>query len=156
MIPARKIDSDQIWAAFNDEFLQATNPLEFLEHQTTAEDSEGEHRHIEARVNYNGEPVALKGNGNGPIDAFVNSLNKKFGLDFRVVDYHQHATGVGSSAQSACYVEIQVGKAETRYGAGLHSNIVCASLIAVCSAVNRASIDLLSFKTESAGSASVV
>ena len=152
----KEIDSDQIWAAFNDEFLQATNPLEFLEHQTTAEDSEGEHRHIEARVNYNGVPVALKGNGNGPIDAFVNSLNKKFGLDFRVVDYHQHATGVGSSAQSACYVEIQVGKAETRYGAGLHSNIVCASLIAVCSAVNRASIDLLSFKTESAGSASVV
>ena len=33
----KEIDSDQIWAAFNEEFLQATSPLEFLEHQTTAE-----------------------------------------------------------------------------------------------------------------------
>jgi len=153
----KEIDSDQIWQAFNEEFLQATHPLEFLEHHTEAENNDGEHRQIDAKVNHNGKPVALQGHGNGPIDAFVNSLNKQFELDFRVVDYHQHATGVGSSAQSACYVEIQVGKAETRYGAGLHSNIVCASLIAVCSAVNRASAtNILNFKTESTGSASTV
>lgn len=152
----KEIDSDQIWQAFNDEFLQAKTPLEFVEHHTEAESGEGEHRQIEAKINYNGKPLTLQGNGNGPIDAFVNSVNKQFKLDFRVVDYHQHATGVGSSAQSACYVEIQVGKAETRYGAGLHSNIVCASLIAVCSAVNRASTDILSFKTESTDSTSVV
>ena len=152
----KEIDSDKIWQSFNDEFLQATSPLAFIEHHTEAENNDGEHRHIEAKVNYNGAPVTLSGNGNGPIDAFVNSLNERFDLDFRVVDYHQHATGVGSSAQSACYVEIQVGKAETRYGAGLHSNIVCASLIAVCSAVNRASADILKFKAEKTGSASVV
>lgn len=145
----KEIDSDQIWQAFNSEFLTAQRPLEFIEHHTEAED-DGEHRHIEAKLNYNGEQITVKGSGNGPIDAFVNALNKQFQLDFRVVDYHQHATGVGSSAQSACYVEIQVGKAETRYGAGLHSNIVCASLIAVCSAVNRASVDILKFQSESA------
>jgi 2-isopropylmalate synthase len=145
----KEIDSDQIWQAFNNEFLTTQRPLEFVEHHTEAED-DGEHRHIEAKLNYNGDPITVKGSGNGPIDAFVNALNEQFKLDFRVVDYHQHATGVGSSAQSACYVEIQVGKAETRYGAGLHSNIVCASLIAVCSAVNRASVDILKFQSESA------
>ena len=54
------------------------------------------------------------------------------------MDYHQHATGRGADAQSACYFEIQAGKGATRYGAGLHSNIVSASLKAVCSAFNRA------------------
>jgi len=152
----KEIDSDQIWQSFNVEFLQAISPLAFIEHHTEAEDNDTEHRHIEAKVNYKGSPMTVSGSGNGPIDAFVNSLNNRFELDFRVVDYHQHATGVGSSAQSACYVEIQVGKAETRYGAGLHSNIVCASLIAVCSAVNRASKDILNFKTESTHSAPVV
>ncbi len=143
----KEIDSDQIWTAFQQEFLQPTTPLEFIEHQTEAENHDEGHRNIEAKVFANGVAQTLNGSGNGPIDAFVDSLKKQFDLDFRVVDYHQHATGRGSSAQSACYVEIQVGKAETRYGAGLHSNIVCASLVAVCSAVNRASKDLLTVKT---------
>ncbi|MEM7259002.1 MAG: 2-isopropylmalate synthase, partial [Pseudomonadota bacterium] len=134
----KEIESDQIWQAFDAEFLQSTTPLAFIEHHTEAENHDDSHRNIEARVSVNDDAVLLKGSGNGPIDAFVDSLKQGFDLDFRVVDYHQHATGTGSSAQSACFVEIPVGKGETRYGVGLHSNIVCASLIAVCSAVNRA------------------
>jgi len=143
----KEIDSDQIWSAFDSEFLKSTSPLAFIEHQTEAENKSDDSRTIKARVNFNGKAVDISGHGNGPIDAFVDSLKTAFGIDFRVVDYHQHATGTGSSAQSACYVEIQVGKAETRYGTGLHSNIVCASLIAVCCAVNRASKDLLTVKS---------
>ncbi len=142
----KEIESAQIWQAFDQEFLRAGNPLTFIEHHTEAENHDDSHRNIEARVSFNGEARTIKGSGNGPIDAFVDSLKQEFGIDFRVVDYHQHATGAGSSAQSACFVEIQVGKGETRYGVGLHSNIVCASLIAVCCAVNRASKDILSFQ----------
>jgi len=144
----KEIDSDQIWQAFDQEFIQSTKPLEFIEHHTEPETGDDTHRNIEARISFDNESKAIKGSGNGPIDAFVDSLKREFDLDFRVVDYHQHATGAGSSAQSACFVEIQVGKGETRYGVGLHSNIVCASLIAVCSAVNRASKDILTFKSE--------
>ena len=80
----------------------------------------------------------INGIGNGPIDAFVNALSRTFEVEFRVVDYHQHATSKGADAQSACYVEIQAGMSETRYGAAMNSNIVSASLEAVCSAFNRA------------------
>ena len=111
--------------------------------KSDGDDDQDEHRHLSAKVKHLGDLIAIEGHGNGPIDAYVDSLKKQFNIDFRVVDYHQHATGVGSSAQSACYVEIQVAKGATRYGVGLHSNIVCASLIAVSCAVNRASTDLL-------------
>jgi len=87
---------------------------------------------------FDNKQYTITGRGNGPIDAFVNAIKLQFGVDFRVVDYHQHATGVGADAQSACYFEIQAGKGATRYGAALNSNIVSASLMAVCSAFNRA------------------
>ncbi len=140
-----EIDSDSIWSAFENEFVKsASTPIEFVEHETKAEGDEEEHRQLSAKIKAHGKETHVEGSGNGPIDAYVDSLKKCFNIDFRVVDYHQHATGVGSSAQSACYVEIQVAKGETRYGVGLHANIVSASLIAVSCAVNRASHDLLS------------
>ncbi len=150
----KEIDSQQIWSAFDSEFIQSDTPLKFIEHHTEAEHDDEELRTIDAKILVNGVPRNISGLGNGPIDAFVDSLKKEFNLDFRVVDYHQHATGSGSGAQSACYVEIQAGRGETRYGAGLHSNIVVASLVAVCCAVNRASADLLKLESSVSSTAS--
>lgn len=133
-----EIDSDHIWQTFKQEFINANTPLEFIEHTTQADNGQQEMRELTARVRYAGDEFSLLGVGNGPIDAFVQALNTRFSVDFRIVDYHQHATGTGADAQSACYVEIQAGTAETRYGVALNSNIVCASLEAVCSAFNRA------------------
>ncbi len=152
----KEIDSEQIWTAFDQEFIQSVKPLKFVEHRTEAEQHDEEHRALEAKILFNGKSHTVNGHGNGPIDAFVDSLKQQFNIDFRVVDYHQHATGTGSEAQSACYVEIQVGKAETRYGVGLHSNIVCASLVAVCCAVNRASRDILSLDSTASRSATTL
>ena len=52
-----------------------------------------------------GEPYALHGRGNGPIDAFVAAL----GLPLTVLDYHEHAIGAGADARAACYVELRLG-----------------------------------------------
>ena len=133
-----EVDSDKIWGAFQREFINAKTPLEFIEHSTQADNGQQEMRELKAKVRFEGEELTIDGVGNGPIDAFVQALNKCLSVDFRIVDYHQHATGTGADAQSACYVEIQAGTAETRYGVALNSNIVCASLESVCSAFNRA------------------
>ncbi|MBX2878946.1 MAG: 2-isopropylmalate synthase [Granulosicoccus sp.] len=133
-----EIDSDSIWQAYQNEFLVARSPVEFVSHSSQAEEHDQEKRELVAQVIIQGQEREIKGVGNGPIDAFVNALNCTFEVDFRVVDYHQHATSKGADAQSACYVEIQAGTAQTRYGAAMNSNIVSASLEAVCSAFNRA------------------
>lgn len=133
-----EIDSDSIWKAYSNEFLVARSPVEFVSHSSQAEEHDQEKRELLATVKIQGQEREIKGIGNGPIDAFVNALNRTFEVDFRVVDYHQHAISKGADALSACYVEIQAGSAETRYGAAMNSNIVFASLEAVCSAFNRA------------------
>lgn len=137
----KEVDSDSIRSAFDTTFLNVTSPLSFINHTSVQDETDESLRSLTASVAYNGEIRQISGQGNGPIDAFVNAIKTSFGVDFRVVDYHQHATGVGADAQSACYSEIQAGKGATRYGAALHSNIVSASLQAVCSAFNRAVAD---------------
>ena len=137
----KEVNSKTIRRVFDDSFLQANQPLEFLRHTSAQDDVEQELRALTAVVLYNSEECTIQGKGNGPVDAFVQALTQSLRVDFRVVDYHQHATGAGADAQSACYFEIQIGKGETRYGAALHSNIVSASLMAVCSAFNRAVAD---------------
>lgn len=137
----KEVDSLTIKAAFDKTFLDIQSPLKFIRH-SSVQDAENEAlRHLTALVMINGEQREIMGTGNGPIDAFVHAIKQTLAVDFRVVDYHQHATGAGADAQSACYFEIQAGKGATRYGAALHSNIVSASLMAVCSAFNRAVAD---------------
>ena len=136
-----EVNSASIRAAFDEAFIGATSPLSFNKHTTVAVDEQDTLRQLTANVSYQGQERDIDGTGNGPIDAFVNALKSHFQVDFRVVDYHQHTTGSGADAQSACYIEIQAGKGATRYGASLHSNIVSASLLAVCSAFNRAVTD---------------
>jgi len=134
----KEVDSESIRTAFDSTFLAAQAPLTFQRHTSVQDEHDESLRTLTAEVMFNGQAQTLSGSGNGPIDAFVNAVKTHFNVDFRVVDYHQHATGAGADAQSACYFEIQAGKGATRYGAALNSNIVSASLIAVCSAFNRA------------------
>jgi 2-isopropylmalate synthase len=76
----------------------------------------------------------LYGLGSGPIDAVVKAI----GLDFDVLSYEEHSRGQGSAAQAVSYIEITTRSRRTLFGAGMHPNIITASLLAVISAVNRA------------------
>ena len=84
-----------------------------------------------------GSTLTIEGNGNGPIDAFVDALQRAFNVDFSFIDYHEHAVGRGANATAATYVELQDGKGEILHGVGMDPNIVMASLKAVLSAVLR-------------------
>ncbi len=137
----KEVDSPTIKKAFDETFLDRLEPLSFVKHTSVEDASDDSLRSLTAVVKVNGEEREITGQGNGPIDAFVHAIKTALDVDFRVVDYHQHATGAGADAQSACYFEIQAGKGATKYGAALNSNIVSASLMAVCSAFNRAVLD---------------
>ena len=137
----KEVDSPTIKKAFDETFLDSLEPLTFVKHTSVEDTSDDSLRSLTAVVKVNGSEREITGQGNGPIDAFVHALKTALDVDFRVVDYHQHATGAGADAQSACYFEIQAGKGATKYGAALNSNIVSASLMAVCSAFNRAVLD---------------
>ncbi|WPB58781.1 2-isopropylmalate synthase [Xylophilus sp. GOD-11R] len=92
---------------------------------------------LDATIDWNGETRQLKGQGSGPIDAFVAGLQSITGSSIRVIDYHQHAIGAGADARSVAYVEVQIDGGKGVFGTGIDANIVSASLKAILSGVAR-------------------
>jgi 2-isopropylmalate synthase len=129
-----EVTPDEIWAAFDSEYLARTSPLELLGHRSAQET--GEQEILEVALRLDGSERVVSGRGNGPIDSFVDAL-AALGVDVRVLDYHEHAVSSGADAQAACYIEAAVGD-RVLWGVGIHPSIVTASLRAVASAVNRA------------------
>ncbi len=131
-----EIGSSQLWQAFQDTYL-SEGRFGFIEYRTKPDTHASERRIMDARVRVAGEEMDINGVGNGPIDAYVDALRKSFGVEARLLDYHEHAVGGGADAKAGAYVQMVDGKGVKRWGVGLHANIVAASLLAVTSALNR-------------------
>jgi 2-isopropylmalate synthase len=128
-----EVTPDEIWAAFQAEYLHRETPLKLNSVHTSS--AAGEKDQLTVRIYEHGDERTLEGNGNGPIAAFVDALGT-IGYDVRVLDYSEHALSSGGDAIAAAYVECAVGD-QVLWGVGLDANIVTASLKAVTSAVNR-------------------
>jgi 2-isopropylmalate synthase len=128
-----EIAGPEIYGTFAREYLEANAPLDLIEYRTS--DANGRVT-IEATVSDAGRPRTVQGSGTGPIDAFVDALQREFFNRIEVRDYHEHAAGSGADAVAVAYVELADGKS-VRFGAGSDRSIVTASLRAVVSGYNR-------------------
>lgn len=128
---------DDIWTAFEKEYLDAKSPFEFVDHQTRPDTHASELRVMTATIKKDGQEIVLEGKGNGPIDAYVDALKAETGKDIKVYSYSEHSVGGGSDATAIAFVETEVDGTKL-YGIGQNPNIVGASLVAITCAVNRA------------------
>jgi 2-isopropylmalate synthase len=133
----KEVASDDIRAAFGREYIDATEPVRYVDHRAQHA-PHGTVEQLTARLAVDGIETLMKGSGNGPVDAFVHALREGTGLNVHVLNYHEHGVGAGEDATAVAYVQLRVGADHTVYGVGLDPNIVTATLRAVLSAVNRA------------------
>ena len=131
---AGEIEPDEIWVAFNSEYLEREEPYALVGGQSSTTNEGLDEQIVELKVR--GDEKSFKGEGNGPVAAFVDAL-RQTGADIRVLDYSEHALSAGGDALASAYVECEIG-GEIVWGVGIHANIVTASLRAVVSAANRA------------------
>src|SRR3954471_22869474 len=122
----------RIWELFRTTYLDRAEPLELISYTS----SSGAVDVVDAVVRWDGETRTVRGEGNGPIAAFVHAL-AELDVAARRLDYAEHATGAGEEAQAASYLEVAVD-GRVLWGCGVHPSIVTASLRAIVSAVNRA------------------
>jgi 2-isopropylmalate synthase len=148
----KEITSEMIWSLFEDTYL-GRHGIKLVDYSLLPEPRAGERR-IAATVEVDGPGGVtrrqIEGVGNGPIAAFVDALQREYGVALTVLDYHEDAVSAGADAQAAAYVQIRGtstngvangganGGAGTLYGVGMDSDIVTASLKAVASAATRA------------------
>jgi 2-isopropylmalate synthase len=133
-----EISADELWALFEDEYLPTEGApwgrfrLKGLS-QTSVMNEDVQ---LTVMITDRGEEVELKGHGNGPIAAFCNIL-QNYGVDVRVLDFHEHALSAGGDASVVVYLECAIG-GDVFWGVGVDPNTTTASLKAVVSAINRA------------------
>lgn len=137
-----EVSSQKLWDIFTDEYLPA--PIEKadlkwgrfeLKKMRTASDLDGL-VDLNLVLRDGAGELEAHGEGNGPISAFLNVLEKQ-GVSVRLLDYVEHTMSAGGDAQAAAYVELEVD-GKTLWGVGIDGDISTASLKAVISSVNRA------------------
>jgi 2-isopropylmalate synthase len=131
-----EISPTDLWTEFTANYLPDQPALSLRTYELTSVDDEVSA--ITAQVLVDGEPVTVTGRGNGPIAAFVSAVAEGLGIALDVVDYHEHSMGSGADATAVAYVETIDGGGTTRWGVGVHPNIISASLRAVLGAADLA------------------
>ena len=134
-----EITSEEIWTAFAETYLDAAEPYQLVDYRLNTDPHRSEIVICASSIRNQGEVREIKGSGNGPIDAFVDSLKRECGIDARFLDYHQAALGSGSDVEAVCFIKMAGADGREAHGVGIHPNTVTASIRAIVSAVNRMS-----------------
>ena len=129
-----------VMQAFENEYLKIETPFKL--NKCTISDISDENSDEDTKVNvtivYNGQPKEIEGIGNGPIDAFKNSLAESSLININIIDYTEHALSTGSEAKAASYVYMERNDTGKKtFGVGVDSNITRASIKSMISAINR-------------------
>ena len=131
----KELSPDEILAEFRRGFVNLASPLALLSFDS---DPLGKDRVlVRAEVAWNGDRSVLKGEGNGPISAFVHALLAQGWTEFTLSDYRSHALASGEESSAAAYVSVQTTDGRMVWGCGVDPNIELAGLKALVSAVNR-------------------
>ena len=133
----REVTAAELKTMFWREYVERQMPLAL--HHFHADGVEGVFR-CRASLRRDGADLAVTGEGNGPIAAFVSALTGAGLPAFEVTDYRQAALGSGTEASAISYVQIRTGDGRLVWGAGVNTHIQLASIEGVVSALNRAGL----------------
>ena len=135
-----ELTPQQIWHTFEQTYLAATQPfrLESFRSEAMPQADGTTLVACRARVSVDGQTHELHGQGNGPINAFVNAIKEELVSDFNILSYAEHSLGEGSRATAISYIQVRTPSGETFFGAANDTNIELASIKAIVGALNRA------------------
>ncbi len=84
-----------------------------------------------------GKEVTYKAKGNGRLDAVSNALQENLGVHYKDLTYSEHALEIGQASRAMAYIGITGEDGRIVWGAGMDTDIITASLLALVSAINR-------------------
>jgi 2-isopropylmalate synthase len=127
-----EVSSDEIYALFQQTYLMTADRWQLGNYQLLRQDgSDG----LQVTLTGPGGDVALSGQGNGVVDAFVQAMESVTGRHIVVVEYSEHTLGQSADAEAVCYVQLNID-GERPCGVGRSYDIVHASLAAILSALD--------------------
>jgi 2-isopropylmalate synthase len=131
----REVSGAELKAMFWKEYVERISPWQLGTFETASKNGVV---NCNASLFYGSEQVqrSLTGNGNGPLAALVHGFGT-IGVQFEISNYSEHALSSGETAAAISYIQIKTADGQSRWGAGVDTNIELASVRAVLSALNR-------------------
>jgi len=129
-----EVDSETIHRIFVETFVATAGSPQLNGYHL---DRSGGSDTIEARIIEGNVEQLIRGEGEGALSAFIDAWQQHSGQTVVVADYSEHATGAGTDAEAAAFVQLNIDGRRVS-GAALSHDTVSASLNAVMSALNRA------------------
>ncbi len=129
----QEIHPDQIWDLFNKHYLNNKKALSL--ENFSIEKAEGRET-FSATLDYLGKELAISGEGDGVLDAFVEAIKQAINIDFEIMEYGEHALGQGADAEAVTYIQIKCNN--QRYtGVAISKDIIASSLNAFMGAASQ-------------------
>lgn len=128
----------EIYQCFKDNYVNVTTPyclIDFNLHKQNNDLFMGQ-----VHLQFKGKDIIIESQGNGRFDAVNNALKQQFNLDYTNLTYSEHAMEIGATSRAIAYVGITDKHNKTYFGAGIDTDITTASIKALLSAINRATI----------------
>lgn len=135
-----EVSPAEVMQAFEKEYLSIEVPFKLVKCTISdiSDDNGDEDTKVNVTIVHDGKSKEIEGIGNGPIDAFKNSLAGSSLINIKIIDYTEHALSTGSEAKAAAYVYMERNdNGNKTYGVGVDSNITKASIKSMISAINR-------------------
>lgn len=129
----KELYPDEIFSLFKKTFENTKEPYEILEvhfQQKTGGIT------TQVTSSFNGKVTVTEAEGNGRLDAVSNALKKAYELKYQLEIYQEYALDESSSSRAIAYVGIRKPDGTMAWGAGIHADIIHASIDALIASIN--------------------
>ena len=126
---------DEIYQLFQKEYVNVEMPYKLIDFSLKKEPDGS--RSGEVIILANGKEQTYKARGNGRLDAVSSALQENLGVSYKDLTYSEHALEIGQASRAMAYIGITGEDGRTYWGAGMDTDIITASILALVSAINR-------------------
>ena len=130
----KELSPAEVLDIFTKEYVNISNHVNLVDyHFVRKPDS------IKALLTIESESVEkdISAEGNGRLDAVSNAIKQHLGIEYSNLTYTEHALSSGSESKAVTYVSITDANGKVHWGAGVHDDIIAASICALISAINK-------------------
>ena len=131
----KELLADEVYQIFHDEYVNNESYYKLVDFSLKKE-PDGI-RSGEVILEVAGKEVTYTAKGNGRLDAVSNAIQDNTDVQYSNLTYSEHALEIGSTSKAMAYIGITGMDGKITWGAGMDTDIITASIMALISAVNR-------------------
>ncbi len=131
----KELLGDEIYQIFQDNYVNVDAPYKLIDFTLKKEVDGSRTGRVELEIN--GKPAVFEAKGNGRLDAVSNAIQENTDVKYTDLTYSEHALEIGSTSRAMAYIGVTGADGKTTWGAGMDTDIITASVLALFSAINR-------------------